>query len=164
MIEPQGNPCEATAAEIEGAAVGEPVSAATAAHLASCAHCASRLALARRIERWLHTRPIQAPQETFTASVLARVRHERWRAEQVVDLGFNLTLAAGFTLIVWGAAGLAWQMGALPIVDTAASLVSQGWSTIAPRVATESRVLMIGLLLATTAAGVWWWAEEDVAW
>jgi hypothetical protein len=164
MIDAQSNACEVAAAEIDGAAVGEPVSAATSAHLTACSHCASRLVLAQRIERWLHTRPMQAPSETFTASVLARVRHERWRAEQAVDLGFNLTLAAGFALIVCGVTGLAWQMGALPIVDAAASLLSQGWSTIAPRVATDNRVLMIGLLLATTAAGVWWWGEEDVAW
>jgi hypothetical protein len=156
--------CEVAAAEIEAAAMGDPVSTEAATHIASCPVCAPRFALAQRIERLLQNRPVPAPPETFTTDVLARIRQERWKAEQVVDFGFNLAVVAGLALIVCGLAGLAWQLGALPILDTAASLVSQGWSTVAPRVATDTRVVMIAILLATTAVGVWWWAEEDVAW
>ena len=154
----------AAASEIEAAAMGDPVSDPVADHIASCPVCAPRLALAKRIDGLLQSRPIPRPPETFTTDVIARLRQERWKAEQVVDFGFNLAVAAGLALIVCGLAGFAWQLGALPIIDTAASLLSEGWSTVAPRVATDSRVLMIGLLLATTAVGVWWWAEEDVAW
>jgi hypothetical protein len=156
--------CDLAGAHIEAAAMGEPVPAAMADHISRCARCATRLDLARRIDALLRTREVAAPPATFTTTVLARVRQERWRTEQVVDFGFNIAVAAGLVLILSGLLGFAWQLGALPGVDQAIALVTEGLTLVARRAGADMRLLMMGMLLVTTAVGVWWWAEEDVAW
>ena len=42
---------------------------------------------------------------------MARVGQEKWKTERVVDIGFNLAIAAGVLVILAGGAGLAWSLG-----------------------------------------------------
>src|SRR5262245_828249 len=103
--------CEEANLFIEAVAVGEAVDADVEAHLADCRACRGRLAIARRIDLALQQRPAPAPPATFTTAVMRRLRDERWQAERVVDVGFNIAVALGAAIIVAGLAGLAWRLG-----------------------------------------------------
>jgi hypothetical protein len=129
------------------------------AHIASCAVCSARVEQARRVEQWLAARETPLPPVTFTAAVMARIGQERWRTERVVDLGFNLAVAAGVLVIVAGGFGLAWSLGFFTInVDTAA-LLEAAFSRVEGRVISEVQTVLISALLLTMALGFWWWAE-----
>ena len=69
-------------------------------HLSTCALCAARVAQAREIDRFLASRDTPQPPAAFTSMVMARIATERWRAERVVDFGFNLAIAAGVIVIL----------------------------------------------------------------
>ncbi len=135
------------------------LSAADAAHLESCAACRALLQRARAVETALAVRPVVAPPSTFTTSVLTAVRRERWRAEQVLDLGFNVAVAAGILLIVAGVAALAWRTGLMAIGGDLAALITAGVTMLASRVAPQAENVVLATLLLATALGVWWWAE-----
>ncbi len=64
-----------------------------AAHLATCASCASALEAARRLDALLRQRPVATPPAQFTSRTMARIRRARWRNEQMIDWGFNAALA-----------------------------------------------------------------------
>lgn len=135
------------------------LSVADATHLDSCAECRGLLRRARAVEAALAARPLATPPSTFTASVLTAVRGERWRAEQVLDLGFNVAIAAGLLLIVVGVAALAWRSGVIAIGGDLAALISAGVTMLADRVAPQTDNVVVATLLLATALGVWWWAE-----
>jgi hypothetical protein len=129
------------------------------AHIASCAVCSARFEQARRVEQWLAARETPLPPATFTASVMARIGEEKWHAERVVDIGFNLAIAAGVLVIVAGGFGLAWSLGFFTIsVDTAA-LLNAALARVEGRVISEAQTVLISALLLTMALGFWWWAE-----
>ena len=107
--------CEAVDPFIEAVAVGDPVPDEVAAHVGVVRSDAPpRLAMAQRIEMALASRAVAVPPADFTTAVIGRVRRDRWRAEQVVDFGFNVAVSLGVLLIVAGLAGLAWRAGVLP--------------------------------------------------
>ncbi len=135
------------------------LSAADAAHLESCADCRALLHRARALEAALAARPVPTAPPTFTATVLAAVRGERWRAEQVLDLGFNVAVAAGLLLIVVGLSALAWRAGVIAIGADLASFITAGVAMLAERVAPQAENVVLATLLLATALGVWWWAE-----
>ena len=85
---------------IEPLAAGDAATPEQRAHLAQCASCQARLALAVRLERVLTEWPVAAPAPTFAQQVLAVTRQEAWRREQVMDWGFNVAIAAGLVAIV----------------------------------------------------------------
>lgn len=153
--------CDEANPFIEAAAVGEAVPDAVVLHLDDCRHCRARLTLAKQIDLALKRRPVPAPSPGFTTSVMRRLRDERWHAERVVDLGFNLAVSAGILIIAVGLAGLAWRLGIVHIDEAALQLLADGASLVVRRVATDSRLVMFGMLLVTTAVGLWWWAEEE---
>ena len=97
--------CAALRNAIEPLAAGEPPTPAQQAHLAGCASCQARLALAVRLERVLAEWPVPVPGPALAQRVLATTRQEAWQREQVVDWGFNVAIAAGLTAIVAGASG-----------------------------------------------------------
>lgn len=131
------------------------------AHLDTCPRCQARLANARDIERWLIMRETPAPPAAFTQGVMALVSHERWQAERVVDLGFNLAMAAGVLVILAGAAGLAWSLGFLTIAVDFDGLLAATQSELGGRVLSQIQTIGTAAIVLTIALVLWWWAEAD---
>jgi hypothetical protein len=147
---------------IEAMAVGDEVGDGVRAHATGCARCVARLALAQRIDSTLASRAVAVPPPSFTQSVMARLRSDRWRSEQVVDLGFNVAVALGVLLILGGIAGFAWSAGVVALGSDIAPVVLEVAQSAATRVAADARAITIAMLLVTMAAALWWWAEEDL--
>jgi predicted anti-sigma-YlaC factor YlaD len=145
---------------IEGVIDGsfEP-SADERAHLESCERCRARLAQARSIEQWLAARELPQPPATFTATVMARVGDAQWQTERVIDMGFNLAVAAGVLLIVIGGAGLAWFMGLFGVTADLATIVGAIDSQLTGRVMSQVQTIAVSAVLLTLALVLWWWAE-----
>lgn len=130
-------------------------------HLASCARCAAGLAHARAIHDLLSSREAPAPPSSFTARVMARVVRDRWQAERVIDLGFNLAVAAGVLVMLAGGAGLAWSLGLVSVsIDLRAILDAIG-SDVGSRIISQVQTLAMAAMLLTMTLGLWWWAETD---
>ena len=93
---------------------------------------------------------------------MTRVSRDRWQVEQVVDIGFNLAIAAGVLLIAGGAAGLAWSAGLLTFDRRfgGRSPRSRRCSWI-DRMVSQAQTVATAALLLTLALGVWWWAEAE---
>jgi anti-sigma factor RsiW len=132
-----------------------------AAHFESCDVCRGRLARARSIHALLATREAPTPPASFTSDVMARIQRERWRGEQVVDLGFNLAIAAGVLLIVGGALGLAWSFGLLTFGVDARSLLATVTNQWVDRAVQQLQTIVTAIVLLTMALGLWWWIESS---
>jgi hypothetical protein len=130
-----------------------------ARHLASCAVCTARLARARAIEGLLAMREVAAPSSSFTGAVMARVGQERWKTERVVDLGFNLAIAAGILFILAGGAGVAWSLGFLNITIDLEAIWQAIGSDLTGRVLSQVQTIAMSAALLTMALVLWWWAE-----
>ena len=133
---------------------------AVRAHLQSCVTCAAALASAQRLETALKGMEIPPAPAAFTATVVQRIRRDRWQSEQYVDRLFNLAMVAAVMLMVGGVL-------AMLNVDTVMRIATSSWglfrggmrSTVqdaAPTVATY--IAAAGLL--ASALGMWWWAER----
>ena len=129
------------------------------AHLSSCARCAPRLERARNIEQWLTGREMPQPPASFTALVMARIGQEKWQTERVVDIGFNLAIAAGVLVILGGGAGLAWSLGFFTLDIDVAALLNVATSQVEGRVMNQLQTVGIAAVVLTTALVLWWWAE-----
>ena len=130
------------------------------AHLSSCAVCSARLAEARRIEQWLAARELPQPSASFTASVMARIGQEEWKTERVVDIGFNLAIAAGVLVILIGGAGLALSLGLFTVTIDLEALLRAAESRIEGRVINELQTVVLAAVILTMALALWWWAEQ----
>ena len=96
--------CTELDALIEPIAAGEiEPDAGVRAHLATCLACSRALALARQVDAVLAAQPPPDPSPAFTPTLMARLRRERWRSEQYLDLAFNVAVALA---IVAGVGGL----------------------------------------------------------
>jgi anti-sigma factor RsiW len=152
--------CEDVNRLVEAIASGELTpEGGVAAHLASCPQCAARVARARAIEAALGARPSPAPPARFTADVMARIRRDRWRAEQAVDVGFNVAVLAGTLLIGGGLLGLGWMAGLAPVGLDLVTLATDASALVAYRLAGNLQMVMLAIAFLTTALGVWWWTE-----
>lgn len=129
------------------------------AHLSSCAVCSARLEDARRIEQWLSAREVAQPPASFTAAVMARIGQEKWKAERVVDIGFNLAIAAAVLVIAIGAAGAAWSLGFFTVTIDTESLLRAAVSQVEGRVINQVQSVLIAAVVLTMALVLWWWAE-----
>lgn len=131
------------------------------AHLETCPRCAGALAAAQRLEMLLQASVAPAAPNGFSATVLQRIRRERWRSEQRVDRLFNVALVAALLVIVGGVlamlnldmvfvlAGRAWTVAKEGLHNTLEQAV--------PALATY--VAAAGLL--ASAFVMWWWAERS---
>lgn len=128
-------------------------------HLSSCAVCSARLAQAGTIEQWLTARDTPQPPASFTASVMARIVQEQWKTERVVDIGFNLAIAAGVLVILTGAAGLAWSLGFFTITIDVVALLEAANAQVDGRVINQLQTVAIAAVVLTMALVLWWWAE-----
>jgi hypothetical protein len=115
------------------------------------------------IERALATRDVPAPSPGFTAAVMARVIRENWKAERVVDIGFNVAIAAGVIFILAGGAGLAWSLGFLTIAIDVDLLLDLTRARIGSSVVSQVQTIATAAVILTIALGLWWWAETDSA-
>jgi hypothetical protein len=129
------------------------------AHLSSCAVCSARLDEARRIEQWLSAREVAQPSVSFTAAVMARLGQEKWKTERVVDIGFNLAIAAAMLVIGIGAAGTAWSLGFFTVTIDTESLFRAAVSQVEGRVINQVQSVLIAAVVLTMALVLWWWAE-----
>jgi hypothetical protein len=129
------------------------------AHLSSCARCSARLAQAHSIEQWLTARDAPLPSASFTASVMARIGQEKWKTERVVDIGFNLAIAAGVCVILAGGAGLAWSLGFFTIQIDVVTLLEAATAQVEGRVMNQLQTVALAAVLLTMALVLWWWAE-----
>ena len=133
-----------------------------AAHLASCPHCAAALEDARRLEQILQARPMPRAPAQFTSRTMARVRRARWRTEQFLDLGFNVTLG----LVLLAILGSVWlvlhRSGLVAVSNDAVALLGTGLVTLARRVAPTVPLYAGATALLVTALGIWWWAEREL--
>jgi hypothetical protein len=145
---------------IEAIADGSHVPAAEdAAHVASCARCGAAVERARSIENFLAMREVASPSASFTATVMTHVGREKWQTERVIDLGFNLAMAAGVAVILAGAAGLAWSLGFLTITIDTDTIVQLLNREAAGRVLSQVQTIAMSAVLLTMALVLWWWAE-----
>lgn len=129
------------------------------AHLSSCATCAPRLERARHIEQWLAAREMPQAPASLTATVMTRIGQEKWKTERVVDIGFNLAIAAGVLVILAGGAGLAWSLGLFTIDIDVAALVNAASSRVEGRVMNQLQTMALAAVVLTMALVLWWWAE-----
>jgi anti-sigma factor RsiW len=152
--------CRETQDMIEALAADETTATpAVREHLTTCVRCAASLALARRIEATLGPRRRESAPARFTTSAIARVRRERWRAEQRVDRAFNLAIAASIVLLVSGLTMLFNVSGVVTLVGNFSQIVAEGVRAAADRVVPALSTYLAGTAIILTAAGVWWWAE-----
>ena len=135
------------------------LSADDAAHVASCAVCAPRLARARSIEQLLAMRDIAPPSPGFAQEVMSRVVQERWKTERAIDLGFNLAIAAGILVIVSAATGLLWSLGMLSVTIDLDAIVRALDAGATGRLLSQVQTVAMSAVLLTMALGLWWWAE-----
>jgi hypothetical protein len=158
--------CHTIGARLEEVASGEAGwSHEEETHVSACARCQARLARARDIARVLPTLAVEPAPASFTADVMARVRRERWRAEQALDVGFNVAVAAGLCLVISGVAGLAWASGLIVVGADVVGLMRDGLSLASTQVAPQLPFYITAALLLTLGLGVWWWTEgADAHW
>jgi anti-sigma factor RsiW len=153
--------CTDTNGFIEDLAAGDPVPEGISEHVAACPRCATRLQLAMRIERTLAERPVAVPPAAFTNTIVARIRHERWRAEQMLDLGFNVFVVCGIALIAAGVAGLVWASGLVVLSRDVFAVLEAATKSTLTTVAGQARTFLFAALLLTLALAVWWWVEQE---
>ena len=156
--------CDEALETVEAVAAGDMTpEGRIATHLATCPDCAAALERARKLERLLHARPVPQPPAHFTARTLTRVRRARWRSEQLLDVGFNVAIAA----VVLAVAGGIWMLlnrsGLNAVSGDVVDLFGSGFVAFVRRVAPSLPLYAAAAALLASALGLWWWAERDAA-
>jgi hypothetical protein len=134
-----------------------------AVHLAGCARCRAQLALARRIARTLAATEPPMPPPGFVAAIERRMRRDWWKAEQFIDVTFNLAIAGGLGAILIGT-WLLFELSGLTAVTADASNVfltglRAAVESVSPRLSTYA----LAFLLILTTVLVWWWVDDESA-
>ncbi len=147
---------------IEALASGEQFEDADfTAHLSNCPHCQAQLALARRIEGTLERPALSEVPQGFAARVERRLRRDWWKAEQVIDVTFNLAIAGGLGAVAIGVWVLLSVSGLTVVTTDASSVFMSGLKdavdSLAPRLSTYT----LAFLLIMTAMVVWWWVDNE---
>lgn len=156
--------CARVEAVVDEMAAGLEAAPELSGHVAGCAGCQARLALARRIDRVLADWPVATPPAHFAAEVARQARHDVWRQEVVVDWGFNIALTASLAFIVAGAAAFLWLLGAMADPVEASRLAARPLTALAGQVRGQGLVVGTATALLATTAAAWWWAEERRRW
>lgn len=134
-----------------------------AAHLATCASCASALEAARRLDTLLRQRPVAPVPAQFTSRTMARIRRERWRKEQMIDWSFNAALALVGMAVAAGIWVVISRSGLTFVGNDALQLLGNEMRAFFQRVSPSLPVYGLATGLLVTALGIWWWAERDAA-
>jgi anti-sigma factor RsiW len=155
--------CDEALDAVEAVAAGELTpDGRLAAHYTSCPNCATALATARKLEALLKERAAPTPPPQFTTRTLSRVRRARWRSEQMLDAGFNTTIAVVVLAVVIGGWSIINRSGATarPIVNEAIGVLGSGLVSFVREVAPSFPLYAGATALLATALGIWWWAER----
>jgi hypothetical protein len=153
--------CDEVLEIIEPIAAGERrLEGRIQAHLDTCRGCTEALDRARQVDRLLHARPAPKPPANFAARTLALVRRQRWRSEQYVDAGFNLSLAILAVLIVGSVWFVLNRSGLVTVGADVFDLFGAAFRAVAGRIAPSLPVYAGATALLVMALGVWWWAER----
>ena len=153
--------CDEFLEHVDAIASGDlPLDARATAHVATCAGCSDALASAERVEHLLKKRPALPAPPQFTARIMSRIRGDRWRREQFLDIGFNVAIGAVLLAAIVGAWMLLSQSGIGGVVAdglTLARAIARGaFDRVAP-----SLPLYLGAFGALASAlAIWWWAEQ----
>ena len=154
--------CDEVLELIEAIAAGDVTpDARIMAHVRSCAGCAAALAGARRVEQLLKDRTSPAAPPQFTTRIMGRIRRDRWRRDQFLDLGFNLVVA----VVVLGILAAFWvvlsQTGFGGLSQDAFGVLGNAANDLIRRAAPSLPLYLAASGIVATALGVWWWAERD---
>ena len=152
--------CAALRDAIEPLAAGDAATPDQHAHLAECASCQARVALALRLERVLAEWPVPVPGPALAQRVLATTRQEAWQREQVVDWGFNVAIATGLVAIVVGLVAMVWVLGSAAGPGATAEVMTDLAAALVTRMRAQVAVVATASLLLTATLVAWWWAEE----
>ncbi len=132
------------------------------AHLAECPSCAASLSLATRIDRLLTAQVAPMPRADFTAALVARLRRERWRSEQMLDLTFNLAIGLVAVIAIVGL-WVAFSSTGLGAVGAAAlNAAGRALAESASRAAPQAGIYMVTTVGLVMGLFVWWWAERGL--
>ena len=131
-----------------------------ASHIAGCSACAADLALARRIDRLLASRETPSAPPSFGVGVMRRIRRERWRSEQYLDLGFNAAIVMSVALVVGGIWLALNATGLAAVTSGTVAVFSTGLHQLLERAAPSVPIYAGAVMLALSALAVWWWAER----
>jgi anti-sigma factor RsiW len=146
---------------IEAVVAGdEPGSEAFHSHVEGCVRCAAAVAAARQIELALAARPVETAPVSFAATVVARIRRERWRSEQHVDRLFNAVLVVGVALVIGGMLALLNLSGVTGAIGAGVALMNQFGSRLIVEAAPSVSTYLLSAAFFLTALIVWWWAER----
>ena len=132
-------------------------------HIESCPACAAQLASAQRIELLLKGRAVPKPPENFTASVIARIRRERWQHEEHVDRVFNIAIGVAVVLVLGGIGALTNIGAVIGLAGSVLTVLGQATGRVAAQSAPTmtTYVAAAGLLMSTLV--MWWWAERRLS-
>ena len=146
---------------IEPIAAGELVpDSDTRAHLASCAACAHALELARQIDGVLAAQPVPDLGPAFTSRLMIRLRRERWRSEQYLDVAFNIAVALAVATTV---GGLVMVLAASALTTVSADrtgLFVSGVAEVLSAVTPALPVYAVAAAVFVSGMAIWWWAER----
>jgi hypothetical protein len=112
------------------------------------------------IDRWMRERAVPVPPPGFSASVMTRLRQERWRSERYWDLGFNIAVAGGLLLIAAGVLGLIYMSGLIVVGRDAMLLFADALTTVADQLAPALPAYIGATALTASALGLWWYVEN----
>jgi len=156
--------CDEALDAVEAVAAGDLApDGRLADHFATCPNCSGALKQARAVEQMLRERPVPSPPPQFTARAMTRVRRARWRSDQVLDIGFNVAIAAVVVAIVIGVWIVMRRSGLGVVGVDAADMVARGLVVLAQRVGPSLPLYGAATALLATALGLWWWAERDTS-
>lgn len=155
--------CDEVLELVEAIAAGDLTpDARVMAHVQSCAGCAAALAAARRVDDLLKQRTSPAAPSQFTIRIMGRIRRERWRSDQFLDLGFNLVVAVVVLFTLGGLWILLSRTGMVGISQDAARVLGSAASGLIQRAASSLPLYLAASAIIAITLGVWWWAERDV--
>jgi hypothetical protein len=129
-------------------------------HLAQCEACARALALATRVHATLQAQTMPEPPPSLVGSVLSHARRERWRAEQRLDLVFNVFVGCAVSLGV----GAVWLVlsatGLMTLGNDVASILVRVMSETVRQSLPALPTYALAVTVFLSGLAVWWWAER----
>jgi anti-sigma factor RsiW len=146
---------------IEPIATGEMVAnAEVQAHLASCVACSHALELARQIDGVLAAQPVPDVGPAFTSRLMVRLRRERWRSEQYLDVAFNIAVALAVATTVGGLVMVLAASGLTTVSPDLTGLFVSGAAEVLSAVTPALPVYGVAAAVFVSGMAIWWWAER----